>query len=154
MEDPWIIWFLVGLGLIVGEFLVPGVVLVFLGLAAWIVAGLSFTNVVTSVPLQLVIFGAASVALAGSLRRVVMRGFRGDRPALPGGSDQQDEFAGKPVKILTEFDGPGATGKVEFKGAVWMARSEEEIHPGDTAEIVSVDGITLNVRRRWVPPFP
>lgn len=152
--DPWIIWFLLGLGLIVSEFFVPGVILVFFGLAAWIVALLAFLGLISSVTLQLIVFAAASLLLTSWLRRVCMPLLHGDQPRLPGGSDHQDEFAGKSVTVLTAFGGPGALGKVEFKGAEWKARSEDELNPGDSAEIVSVDGITLNVRRQWLTPFP
>ena len=152
--DSWIIWFVVGFGLIMSEFFVPGVILVFFGLAAWLVAGLTFFGIVSSAPLQLVIFAAASLFLTGTFRRLIMHRLQGHQSALPGGSDHEDEFAGKSVKVLTDFGGPGAIGKVEFKGAEWKARSEEEIHPDDAAEIVSVDGITLNIRRQWLTPFP
>ena len=152
--DPWIIWFVVGLGLIMSEFFVPGIILVFFGLAAWLVAGLSFIGLTTSTPLQLVVFAAASLLLTGAFRRLLMHRLHGGQSALPGGSDQEDEFAGKAVKVLTDFEGPGAMGKVEFKGAEWKARAEEELHPDDAAEIVSVDGITLNIRRQWLTHFP
>ncbi len=154
LMDPWIIWFLAGLGLIVSEFLLPGVILVFFGLAAWIVAGLTFIGLISSAPLQLIVFAAASLVLTGSFRRVLMRSLHRDQASLPSGSDHEDEFTGKPVTVLTAFPSPGATGKVEFKGAEWNARSEDELAPGDPAEIVSLDGITLNIRRQWLPPFP
>ena len=86
----------------------------------------------------------------GTLRRLILLRLDGGQAALPGGSDQADEFVGKPAVILTDFEKPGALGRVEFKGAEWKARAEEELRPGDAAEIAAVDGITLVVRRRWI----
>ena len=53
--DPAIIWFLIGLGLILAEFAVPGVILVFIGIAAWIVALLAWVGV-ESFSVQLWVF--------------------------------------------------------------------------------------------------
>ena len=148
--DPWIIWFLVGLALLVSEFFLPGVVLVFFGLAAWVVAALAGIGILESLALQMLCFAGVALAFTGTLRRIVMLRLRGGQAALPGGSDQEDEFVGKPAVILTDFEKPGDLGKVEFKGAEWKARAEEELRPGDAAEIAAVDGITLVVRRRWI----
>ncbi len=147
--QPWIIWFVIGLILIGSEFFLPGVILVFFGLAAWIVSGICLIGLADSPALQLILFAGASLVLTGTLRRVLMLKLNGGL-ALPGSSDQQDEFVGKPVTILTDFENPGALGKVEFKGAEWKARAEEALHPGDPAEIAAVDGITLTIRRRWL----
>lgn len=153
--DPWLIWFLAGLGLIISELFVPGVILVFFGLAAWAVAGLSLLGLMASTPIQLVTFAALSLIFTVTLRRTLMRGFgRAPLAQLPANSDTEDEFTGKPVKVLTPFSSPGASGKVEFKGAEWKARSEDELAPGDPAEIVAVDGITLLIRRQWLAPLP
>ena len=148
--DPWIIWFLVGLALLLSEFFLPGVVLVFFGLAAWVVSGFVAVGLLESVALQLVCFAGVSLALTGTLRRLIRLRLMGSQAALPGGSDHADEFVGKLVEILTEFEKPGDLGKVEFKGAEWKARAEEVLRPGDAAEIAAVDGITLVVRRRWI----
>ncbi len=43
--DSAIIWFLIGLGLVVAEFAIPGVILVFIGVAAWVVAVLDWAGV-------------------------------------------------------------------------------------------------------------
>jgi membrane protein implicated in regulation of membrane protease activity len=152
--DPWLIWFLAGLALIVTEFFLPGIILVFFGLAASAVSLLAFFGVVGSVAIQLTLFAIGSLLLTACFRQAFLRIVQGSQRALPGGSDEQDEFTGKPVRVITAFSGPGAMGKVEFKGAEWKARAEEALHPGDTAEIVSVDGLTLNIRKQWLTPFP
>ena len=148
--DPWIIWFLVGLALLVSEFFLPGVVLVFVGLAAWVVAALAAIGLLESLALQLVCFAGVSLAFTGTLRRLILHRLDGGQASLSGSSDHADEFVGKTAVILTDFEKPGDLGKVEFKGAEWKARAEEELRPGDAAEIAAVDGITLVIRRRWI----
>lgn len=145
--NPWIIWFLVGLAFLVSEFFLPGVVLVFFGLAAWVVAALASIGLIESLALQLICFAGVSLAFTGSLRRLILMRLDGGKAALPGASD---EFVGKSAVILTDFEKPGDMGKVEFKGVKWKARAEEELRPGDAAEIAAVEGITLVVRRRWI----
>ena len=97
---------------------------------------------------QLIVFAVSSLLCTGTLRRLLMDRLQGGQ--VPGGSDHADEFEGKSVTVLTDFSGPGTMGKVEFKGAEWKARAEDELHPGDAAVIASVDGITLIVRRQWL----
>ncbi len=152
--DPWLIWFLLGFVLILSEFAVPGVILGFFGLAAWLVSGLLLIGWIGPIAAQLAVFGVASVVLTLGARRLVKRRlFLSIPDALPSG-DTVDEFVGKTVDVLTDFEGPGSLGKVEFKGAEWKARSEESLEKGDKAEIVSLDGLTLNIRRQWLNALP
>lgn len=148
--DPWILWFLLGLGLIAAEFFVPGIILVFLGLGAWCVSVMLGLGLIDSTPAQLVVFATASLLLLWSLRRFVKAWFIGAVANKESSLELMDEFAGKRVQVLTEFPLPGSYGKVEFKGAEWKARAEEPLSVGDEAEIVSLDGLTLNIRRRWL----
>ena len=104
--DPWIIWFLVGLALLVSEFFLPGVVLVFVGLAAWVAA----IGLLESLALQLVCFAGVSLAFTGTLRRLILHRLDGGQASLSGSSDHADEFVGKTAVILTDFEKPGESG--------------------------------------------
>ena len=108
--DPWIIWFLVGLALLVSEFCLPGVVLVFVGLAAWVVAALAAIGLLESLALQLVCFAGVSLAFTGTLRRLILHRLDGGQASLSGSSDHADEFVGKTAVILTDFEKPGESG--------------------------------------------
>ena len=76
--DPAIIWFLIGLGLIIAELAVPGIILVFFGIAAWVVAILDWCGV-ESLSVQLWIFGITSLLLVFVLRRFVKDWFLGSQ---------------------------------------------------------------------------
>ncbi len=140
--DTALVWFLVGLVLILLEIAVPGVILVFLGVAAWIVAGLDLLGV-NSLTAQLWIFAGASVALLFGLRRFVKSWFLGR--ATNDSDDLMDEFVGKSVVVLEAIE-PGGYGQVELKGAQWKATSTAAIAKDARCEVEKVDGLCLHVR--------
>lgn len=142
--DSAIIWFLIGLGLIIAELAIPGIILVFLGIAAWIVAILDWCGV-DSFSVQLWIFGITSLALVLFVRRFVKGWFRGSERTSEG--DVDEEFVGKVVFVLEAIE-PGGFGKVELKGAHWKATSEASIAAGEKAVIIARDNITLEVKPR------
>ena len=74
--NPALIWALVGLGLLLAEFAIPGLVVFFFGIGALVVAIVCvFAKV--SLDIQLIIFIVASVALLLSLRRWLKTVFLG-----------------------------------------------------------------------------
>tara|TARA_R110002096_G_scaffold40688_10_gene110360 strand:+ start:1435 stop:1869 length:435 start_codon:yes stop_codon:yes gene_type:complete len=142
--DPAIIWFLIGLGLILAEFAVPGVILVFIGIAAWIVALLAWVGV-ESFSVQLWVFGLMSLGLVAFARRYVKSWFSGKESNEDGGLDE--EFVGKVVTVLSAIE-KGGFGLVEHKGAQWKAISESSLAEGDLAEVIARDNLTLEVKPR------
>ena len=144
--SPELIWFLVGLALVLAEFMLPGVILVFFGLGAWVTAVTSWIGLTPGWSSQLLTFAISSVVLLALLRRWFRArffGYVGDDHAL---DENIDEFKGQVVKVTSELPGSGDEGKVEFKGASWTARSEEAIAAGDKAIVENAEGITLVVR--------
>lgn len=142
--DSAIIWFLIGLGLILAELVIPGVILVFLGVAAWVVAILDWCGV-DSFSLQLWVFGLTSLALVIFARRYVKSWFRGNERKAEG--DLDEEFVGKIVSVVEAIE-PGDFGKVELKGAQWKAFAASSLKPGDKAEVIARSNITLEVKPR------
>ncbi|MDF1823486.1 MAG: NfeD family protein [Verrucomicrobiales bacterium] len=142
--DSAIIWFLIGLGLIVAELAIPGVILVFIGIAAWIVAILDWCGV-DSFSVQLWVFGLASLGLVIFARRYVKDWFRGAETTSGGGVDE--EFLGKIVTVVKPIE-VGDFGTVELKGAQWKAFSTTAFKEGDRVEVVARDNITLEVKSR------
>lgn len=143
--SPVLIWFLVGLALIISEFMLPGIILVFFGLGAWVTAVTSWIGLTTGWPSQLLCFALSSVVLLVLLRRKFRNKFFGYVGDDHGLDDNIDEFQGQ-VVLVTRDIGPGpGQGSVEYKGAPWEARSDQSIAAGQRAIIKSVDGITLVV---------
>jgi len=141
--DPALIWFLVGVGLVLLEFAVPGVILVFFGVGAWVAALTTWAGLTTTIQSQLLVFAAASTLLLVFLRKWIKGKFSGHVSDVQDPSRNLDEFTGKPVEVLEDVLPGHSGGKVEFKGAAWSARSDEPVKKGETAVIRRIDGISL-----------
>ena len=148
MLTPELVWFVCGAVLVLLEFVVPGVVLVFFGLGAWIVALAVHMGEVQSTASQLLLFAGSSVVLLFALRRYVKSRFSGFvRERQEPDKNLDEEFTGKSVLVLEEI-GPGKPGKVEFKGAPWRAESGDSFNQGEYGLIETVDGLTLKIKRQ------
>ncbi|MDQ8186375.1 NfeD family protein [Pelagicoccus sp. SDUM812002] len=145
--DPAVIWLIAGVVLIVAEFIVPGLVIIFFGLGALIVSLLAYLGWVTELSSQLLIFSALSIVLLFGLRWQFKGWFVG-QSAETGGSDELSDLIGKEVTCLTGFSPDRPYGKVEFKGANWKGRCEQELKVGSVAIIESIDGLCLNLKPR------
>lgn len=144
--SPVLIWFLAGLALILSEFLLPGIILVFFGAGAWLAALTTWLGLTPGLTGQLLTFAAASLLLLVLLRhrfRAGLTGYVGDENHP---DSNLDEFRGQSVLVTEEIDPVGDRGAVEFKGARWKARAGGPIPAGTRAVIETVDGITLMVK--------
>lgn len=131
--SPWLIWFLLGIGLAFLELQVPGFVVLFFGIGCWVVAGaLLIWNL--TLAQQIGIFIGASIASIVLLRRLLMRVFRG----LSSSSAQEgfDDFPkGEHVKVIRSIS-PDRKGRILYRGAPWDATSDEEIIEGEMVQII------------------
>lgn len=145
--NPVIVWFLIGLGLALAELAVPGVILIFFGLGAWVVALTTWLDLTASLDSQLLVFAITSVVLLVAMRGWIkgrMYGHVKDKHDL---NVDLDEFIGHRVTV-TKPIAPGSNeGRVEFKGAAWHAIADGSIDAGEQVVIEKVDGITLKVRK-------
>lgn len=127
------------------EFATPGVILVFIGLGAWVTSFAAWLGWVSTTGAQVAVFSISSLILLLALRRFFKAWFLGfsNEAGVPGALD---EFHGKSVLVLRAIS-PGQNGKVEFKGAPWNASAEESFEAGATVRILAVDGLCLKVGR-------
>ena len=146
--NPTLLWFLLGLALILLEFVVPGVILVFFGIGAWAAAVTTYFGLTASFQSQLLVFAVASVLLLVVLRKWIKGKFYGHVADVQDQTQNLDEFSGHSVAVLQDVIPNKMEGVVEFKGARWRADSDEHIKKGEIAIITGVDGIILNVRKK------
>ena len=144
--DPILIWFIAGLALVLAEFLVPGIILVFFGAGAWITTLTTWLGWTEGLTSQLLTFAISSIVLLVILRRWFRSRFFGYVGDEHNPNDNIDEFAGKSVTVIADIGPDNDNGRVEFKGASWIAASDIPIAVGQRAVILSVDGIKLKVR--------
>ena len=144
---PELIWFLVGLVLLIMEFALPGLIIFFFGVGAWIVAivCLLSTSVQGSINAQLIIFIISSVLSLLILRRWLKGVFLGHTGAKQDLTEDLNEFIGERAVVIEAIK-PKAGGKVEFHGTNWAADADGEITAGAVVEIIGKDNITLKVK--------
>jgi inner membrane protein len=142
---PELIWFLVGAVLLLFEFELPGLVLFFFGVGAWIVAAIClFVDI--SINAQLIIFIISSVLLLVCLRKWLKGMFKGYVTSKQNASKNLEGFIGQRA-VVAKGIAPLAPGKIEFHGTNWTAEADEEISEGDSVEIVEKNNLTLKVKK-------
>jgi membrane protein implicated in regulation of membrane protease activity len=139
-SNPPVIWFIIGFIFFILEFAVPGFILFFFGIGAWIVAILTLVMDV-SLNTQLFTFLGSSAVTILLFRRWV----KNIMFAKKHSSELEDEFLGKTGIAETPIS-PGRDGKVDFKGTSWNARSEDIIETGERVTIVGNESIILIVK--------
>ncbi len=144
MNDPILIWFLIGAGLLLLEFIVPGLVILFFGVGALITSLACWLGLADTMPMQIIIFCVASLTCLFGLRKYVKLWFVGD-------SNKRDDeinsvFVNQVVKVVVAIPGGSARGKVELNGSDWNAISEEPHAVGDMVTVIERDGLILVVK--------
>ena len=130
---PWLIWFLLGIGLAFLELYLPGFIVLFFGIGCLGTSGalllwdLSLTQ-------QILLFLTTSITSLLLLRKWLMRIFRGVSSDKP--DEDFDDFPrGAHVKVLKTIT-PDNSGRIQYRGTAWDALADETIEAGDTVEIV------------------
>lgn len=144
--DAWItlIWFVTGLALVGAEFLLPGMVSVFLGASALLVALLRELGLVSGLPASLALWMVTSVGLVLGLRGTVRRYFKPEESV--GDIDESRAAFGSEVEVIEtcrEDEGGPPAGRIRFQGSSWPAVSTQgTLHPGERARLVYRDNLT------------
>jgi len=141
---PELIWFLVGLIMLLFEFALPGLIIFFFGVGAWVVAGLCFF-LPLSTTWQLSIFLVTSVVCLLVLRKFLKRMFFGRIVDDPNASEDADESIGKEAVVETRI-APHTPGKIELNGTLWKAVSDHTIEANATVMITAKDNLTVTVK--------
>ncbi|MEE8398578.1 MAG: NfeD family protein [Desulfobacterales bacterium] len=142
--NPPLIWFMAGLVLVLMEFVNPGIVMIFFGVGAWVVAFvLLFTGI--SLNMQLSIFLIVSILLLLFLRKWLKTLIQGRSVSSDAEQMTFDQFFGRKA-VVTHAVTPETPGRVEFQGSYWKAESTETIAQGASVEIIDKNNITLIVK--------
>ena len=141
LTRPELIWFIIGLVLFLLELVLPGFVIFFFGVGAWITALLCLIAE-PGINLQAIVFAVTSVLSLVLLRRMIQKKFFYSKDELS--KEVEDEFTGREAVALEDLT-PGKNGKVEFKGTSWKAESESEISKGQTVIIKNKENFKLIV---------
>jgi len=138
---PELFWFILGLGLFLLELVMPGFIIFFFGLGAWVTALVCLIGH-PGVNLQIILFAISSTLLLIALRKIIQKKFLNSKGTRS--DDVDDEFTGKEALAKSDFGGI-KQGKVEFKGTSWTAESTTEIKEGQRVVIIEKDSFKLIV---------
>ncbi|MDR6267250.1 NfeD family protein [Roseobacter sp. N2S] len=140
-------WWWVAAAFVIGalEMLTGTAVLIWIALAALVMAVLHALVPNMSGEMQLTLFAVLSVGLTFAGRWTVQR-FGDGAKAHDTLNQRSNHLIGRTAKVL-DFDAPSASGAVEIEGMRWRAKwpAGAATKLGDTVRIRSADGMTLNV---------
>lgn len=130
---------LVGLGLIVGEALMPSFgILGIGGIVAFVIGSVMLMDA-DNLTISLPMIGGIALLAAGLMLWVMTR-FIGLRRRVP--RTGQEELVGSEATALEDFAGHG---HVRLMGERWNARSTQPLTRGQAVRVTAVDGLTLEV---------
>ncbi len=136
-----VIWFIIGLVLLLLEFVFPGLVLIFFGIGAWVTAIAAYFFDV-SIDAQLLTFIASSLISLATLRKLLKEKYMD----VGGDADNHlaEDFIGKRATAIQSFKA-NRNGKVEFRGSTWEATSSKDVQEGQQVIITGINSIKLIV---------
>lgn len=137
------IWISLGLFLMILEFIVPGILIVFFGIAA-LSTGICLFFLDWSIWGQLFLFSLNSILFVTIGSQVIKKIFpssseKVDQPA--------DSYKGEKAKVIREVKVHSPGGRIKLADVEWDAISHTvKIKRGETVEIVSSENLTMVVK--------
>lgn len=140
------IWLVFGLVLVIAEFILPGLVAVFIGMGAITVALLLHFQVIESLPSQFITFFISSMTYIFTLRLLVVRFYPSDREVQ--NINEVSYELGRIVTVSTKIS-PNSEGRVSIGESTWQARGKDGLlfEEGTEVRIVGRENITWLVEK-------
>ncbi|WP_319541341.1 NfeD family protein [uncultured Pseudodesulfovibrio sp.] len=129
----WLIWLGVGVAFLVAEFVMPAFIVIFFGVGAIIAGVTAFFGF--SLQMQIVVFGASSLALILLLRKTMSTIFAGES-ALD--EEETDSAIGALCEVVEPIN-PPQTGRIKYLGSFWSARCDHPVNVGAMVRIIHRD---------------
>lgn len=140
------IWWFIGLAFVLAEFMLPGLVAVFLGFGAFLVAALASYGVINGVVQELIVWFISSLFFLFTLRFLVILYYPSDTRTE--NVNEDDEVIGQVTTLLKGISENGK-GRISHSDSTWpaMSKNGENIEAGEEVEIVGRDNITWIVKK-------
>jgi membrane protein implicated in regulation of membrane protease activity len=142
-------WLVVAVIAAIGEVVTTGLFLACVAAAAAVMAVLAVVLPDFTFPLQVLGFAGLSVVGIAAIRPLIVRGLGLDALVAHSGEISQPRMSGRRAVVVQRVDGHAGQiriGVSEF----WSAKSfdgDEVIEPGQTVEIMLIDGLTALVTK-------
>jgi membrane protein implicated in regulation of membrane protease activity len=147
MEDILFkIWLGLGIILVIAEFLLPGLVAIFVGMGALAVSLAMQQGWISTLPEQLILFFISSLFFLFTLRFLILRFVPTE--TRKANIDLDDEVMGQIVEVVESIPVQGV-GRVKHSDSTWKARSnsQQEISVGEKCKIIGRENITWLVEK-------
>lgn len=117
----YLTWLVAGVLLMLLEFLIPGLVVIFLGLGALVTSTLLYFGWIQNVYAAIAAFVASSVVFLLTIRRLVLRFYPSDSEKVE--TDEDALLIGQVAETMTEINPRDFSGRIRFSGTTWSAKS-------------------------------
>ncbi len=145
-QYTWILWMVLGVGLIIAEIFTLGFVLLWFGIGAVAAAFVGLLG--GGMLLQFLVFAIISIALTAMSRTIFANYFsHSDTDRVKTGVEA---LPGKIGTVTAASKGALSEGAVKVYGSTWTAfpvDGESELIEGEKVEVVEVRGSSIYVRR-------
>ena len=139
------LWLLAGILLVASELFLPGLVAVFLGVGAMLVALLRWLGLIDSVVYSFVAWFASSLALLVLVRSTLQR-LVPSETSFTSLEEDVDSF-GSVAEVVETVSPEHTDGRISFQGTTWPATSDSaEIRPGAKVTILYRESLGWRVR--------
>ncbi len=136
------IWFILGVILVLLEFVIPGAILSFIGIASILVSGALYFNLIQGLVASLLTWFISSIILVLFLRTYILRFMPADYEVQD--TNEENHFVGAIVNVIEDII-PGQSGRISFRDTTWDAFSEKPFAKGDKVKIISRKGSSFQV---------
>ncbi len=143
-----LIWIVLGIVMILAEFVIPGLIIIFFGIAALVVGLLAWWGALTDTTYQLWLFGILSGGLLLTLRSRFKPWFQGGA-LVADTQTPDDDYIGHYATILEGFENGDGFGKVSYRDTRWDAKTanSKPLTAGDRVLISGRQGSTLIIQK-------
>ena len=131
--------------MMVAELIIPGGIIVFLGISAMVVSGAIYMGWITSVTYALITWFITSIIFMLFLRSLFMKYFEGDSEIQD--VEENSDIPGKLVEVIEEIT-PDKPGRVRMRDSTWVAKAEEHFKIGDSAIVISINENILTIKSK------
>ena len=128
------LWLICGLVLMVSEILVPGLVVLFLGISAVLVAVGRWFGLIDGILNSFTLWFVLSLTTILGLRGIISRFVAGN--VSHKSLDEVQDAIGQLVEVIEEIASDHCDGRIRFRGSTWRAQTKRgRILPGQQAKI-------------------
>ena len=134
------IWLILGFVCIICEIFTMDFTLTCIGISAFVAGLLSYLGMATT--WQIVAMGLTMLVLYFTLRPLALKYLYKDKKPVPSGIDA---LIGKTFQVIETKDDKAY---IKSDADLWEVKANEPLKKGDSVEVKSVQGITLNVIKK------